>query len=345
MNKTILYRVFVGAMTTLAIFFMGADTYEGASFGIVLVDNGYTRSIDTEQETVLGLMDELGFFIHEFDVVSPALNFPIHRGMVIEIERAFPVFIRLDGNPELIPFYARPGAALVTIAADFGNLFDNDNEQIIFDTTVARHRPEPGEIIDLLTIGWATRAEYEPLPFEREYVESFLVPVGETAIYREGAPGLRRMAFQREYLAGQLVYEGFLSDSIVRQPLSEIVHIGVPLPPNTALSACGQAFTYSRMVLMESTAYTLSVSCTGRTPDHPWWGITASGMQAQVGVVAVDTNVIPFHTRMYIEGYGFAVAGDRGGAIRGYKVDVFLDTMAEVRQWGRRHNVRVWILE
>jgi len=95
---------------------------------------------------------------------------------------------------------------------------------------------------------------------------------------------------------------------------------------------------------MEATAYTLSFECTGRHPGHPLFGVTASGMMAQVGVVAVDTNVIPFHTRMYIEGYGFAVAGDRGGAIRGYKVDLFFDTREEVRQFGRRH-LQVWILD
>jgi len=122
------------------------------------------------------------------------------------------------------------------------------------------------------------------------------------------------------------------------------VHIGTYLPPYHAVSACGEVFAYSRSFVAEATAYTLDFQSTGRHPDHPLFGVTASGMMAQVGVVAVDTNVIPFHTQMYIEGYGFAVAGDRGGAIRGYKVDVFFDTREETIQFGRQH-LRVWILD
>jgi 3D (Asp-Asp-Asp) domain-containing protein len=344
MNKT--FRNMAGIFAVITLLLLGPVTYEGATLGVFLIDNGYQTSVATEQETVLALLDELGIYIHQFDRVSPSLETPLHRGLVLQIERAFPVFIRINGSNELIPFYARPDAALVTIAADFRALNDmGDNDQFFFNQEYARHRPQPGEIIDLRTIGWSTRGEYEVLPFEREYVESFLVPVGETVVYREGQNGLSRRAYQREYIGGALVYESFMAEYVAIQPINEIMHVGVALPPGTGLSACGELFNYSRMILMESTAYTLSESCTGRTPDHPWWGITASGMHAAVGIVAVDTNVIPFHTRMYIEGYGFAVAGDRGGAIRGYKVDVFLDTMAEVRQWGRRHNVRVWILE
>ena len=62
------------------------------------------------------------------------------------------------------------------------------------------------------------------------------------------------------------------------------------------------------------------------------------------GLVAVDTRVIPFGTRLYIEGYGFAVADDTGGAIRGNKIDLAMDTLSEAYQFGRR-TVVVHILE
>jgi 3D (Asp-Asp-Asp) domain-containing protein len=194
-------------------------------------------------------------------------------------------------------------------------------------------------------VDWVVKHEFEYLPFEREYAEDYRVPAGETALYREGAVGVRRTTYHVEYVSGVQNHISLAADEIMNYPLSEIVHIGKEIPEGHAVSACGQLFAYKEMMLMESTAYTLSTSCTGRLPSHPLWGVTASGMMAQVGVVAVDTRVIPFHTRMYIEGYGFAVAGDRGSAIRGNMVDVFFDTMAEARAWGRKHGVRVWILE
>lgn len=89
----------------------------------------------------------------------------------------------------------------------------------------------------------------------------------------------------------------------------------------------------------EATAYDDSVESQGQ-----WVGQTATGMTPQVGVVAVDPNVIPLHTKLYIEGYGYATAGDTGGAIKGNRIDVFKNTRSECREWGRRQ-VKVYIIE
>ena len=73
-------------------------------------------------------------------------------------------------------------------------------------------------------------------------------------------------------------------------------------------------------------------------------------MKARRGVIAVDPNVIPLGTRLYVEAadgswtYGYCVAGDTGGAIKGNKIDLFFDTAAEVKKFGVR-NARVYILE
>ena len=68
------------------------------------------------------------------------------------------------------------------------------------------------------------------------------------------------------------------------------------------------------------------------------------GLVAARGIVAVDPRVIPYYTKMYIPGYGIAIAGDTGGAIRGNRVDLFMDSYEEAINWGRR-NVEVYILE
>lgn len=87
-----------------------------------------------------------------------------------------------------------------------------------------------------------------------------------------------------------------------------------------------------RVMTMEATAYT-------------WTGNrTASGTWPDVGTVAVDPQVIPLGTRLYIEGYGEAVALDTGGAVKGNIVDIFLPTENECWRWGRRQ-VEVRIIE
>jgi resuscitation-promoting factor RpfB len=84
--------------------------------------------------------------------------------------------------------------------------------------------------------------------------------------------------------------------------------------------------------VMEATAY-----CSDEPGLSPY---TSLGLRAGRGVVAVDPSVIPYGTRMYIEGYGWAVAGDCGGAIKGNRVDLGMDSLSEVNSYGRKQ-VRV----
>ena len=61
-------------------------------------------------------------------------------------------------------------------------------------------------------------------------------------------------------------------------------------------------------------------------------------------VIAVDPRVIPLGTKVYVEGYGEAVAADTGGAIKGNKIDVHMESVNSCNSWGRK-NVKVTVLE
>jgi 3D (Asp-Asp-Asp) domain-containing protein len=96
---------------------------------------------------------------------------------------------------------------------------------------------------------------------------------------------------------------------------------------------------YREVRTMTSTAYEPGPKSCGRFAS----GNTAGGYKAGYGVVAVDTSIIPMHSRLFIEGYGYAVAGDRGSAIKGNRIDVGFRTVDECMKWGRR-KVKVYIL-
>ena len=95
---------------------------------------------------------------------------------------------------------------------------------------------------------------------------------------------------------------------------------------------------YKKIITMESTAYEPGPQSCGDST-----GATATGLRAGYGVAAVDPHIIPLGTRLYIEGYGYAVAGDTGGAIKGNKIDVCFMTVDECYSWGRR-DVKVYVL-
>lgn len=96
-----------------------------------------------------------------------------------------------------------------------------------------------------------------------------------------------------------------------------------------------------------ATAYTAAEDECGKPVGHPDYGRTASGEMVRRGIVAVDTDVIPMHSLIRIEGAG-DLSGvyevkDTGGAIKGNRVDIYVPTKHEAYKFGRR-DIKVYIL-
>lgn len=93
------------------------------------------------------------------------------------------------------------------------------------------------------------------------------------------------------------------------------------------------------------TAYTAGAESTGKSPGDPGYGITASGARVSDGVtIAVDPRVIPMGSRVYIEGIGYRIAQDTGGAIKGNRIDVYIESLNEARLFGVKRNVKVMLV-
>jgi len=91
-------------------------------------------------------------------------------------------------------------------------------------------------------------------------------------------------------------------------------------------------------IVMEASAYTKSVE------EQTYKGITKSGTQVSRGTVSVDPRIIPLKTKLYIEGYGEAIALDTGGAIKGNRIDLYMETKKEAFKFGRK-DVKVFIIK
>lgn len=97
----------------------------------------------------------------------------------------------------------------------------------------------------------------------------------------------------------------------------------------------GTPTSYKKAITMEATAYTAYDPGNG--------SYTARGNLLRRGLVSVDPDVIPLGTELYIEGYGYAVADDTGGAIQGHRIDLAMDSRNEALQFGRQ-DVKVYVL-
>ena len=108
--------------------------------------------------------------------------------------------------------------------------------------------------------------------------------------------------------------------------------------PTTALAYRGA----DRRLLgsFEISAYDICLECCGKTD-----GITSTGTHATVGrTIAVDPKIIPYGTKVFIEGIGYRIAEDCGGAIKGYKVDVLMGSHKAANDFGRQ-NKKIWKVE
>ncbi|MGX9708402.1 3D (Asp-Asp-Asp) domain-containing protein [Laceyella tengchongensis] len=94
------------------------------------------------------------------------------------------------------------------------------------------------------------------------------------------------------------------------------------------------------------TAYTAGPESTGKHVGEPGYGITSSGQPVNEGVtIAVDPEVIPIGSRVYIEGIGYRIAQDTGSKIKGKRIDLYMNSVAEARAFGVKRNVRVELVE
>ncbi|GEL77897.1 3D domain-containing protein [Tenuibacillus multivorans] len=108
------------------------------------------------------------------------------------------------------------------------------------------------------------------------------------------------------------------------------------------------AFKQFPVKTVVATGYTAGYESTGKTEDHPQYGVTYSGLMVQrdvISSVAADLSVFPLGTVIYVPDYGYGIVMDIGGAIKGHKIDLYYDTVDDVYdEWGKRE-VDVYVIE
>ena len=173
-----------------------------------------------------------------------------------------------------------------------------------------------------------TRTVEVPVVVQYERVDT--LPKGEEKVLQEGTVGLDEVEEEIHYKQGDVIDTKELQRKTITPMQPKVVQVG------TREVEVSRSYDRVREVItMEATAYLPT--------DGGGDGITATGMRARHGVVAVDPDVIPLGTRVFIPGYGEAIAADTGGDIVGNRIDVVLEDYGSAMQFGRR-TVDVYIL-
>jgi len=213
---------------------------------------------------------------------------------------------------------------VMALAIGVGTIRPGDATPRQTDTTTSA--PQTPQILT------KTVALREPIPYPTLRKPTSLLRSGTSRILRGGVKGEKEVTY-RIWLRpnGTEMKRTLLSERILKKPVPEVVQVGI-----AARLASRGYFSGRRVLIMNATYYyPHEGSATGRA---------STGIKCGYGVVAVDPHYIPLGTRLYIEGYGYAIAADIGSAIKGNRIDLCIDSLHNIAHIRDMHHVRVHIL-
>jgi len=295
-------------------------------------DAVYTKYATTAG-TVGEFLAEINISLREGDKINFSPDSDLADYMLIDITRAVPLNLIVDGKTSRVYTTA-------TVIGDFIKEYSNTTGYgYLYDEKLDKQSIKAGYTLNLTSTQTVTVTKSYVIHYETMYITDGNAS-GEQVVFA-GSNGERTIKTEIVYVGGQKTEERIVYDNIDTLPQKRIVAVPVD---KAVMAAATETIEYAAVYRMSSTAYTIDPRARGVNVNSKYYGYTASGMKARVGVVAVDPKVIPLGTELYIENYGYAIAGDTGGAIKGMIVDLFFDTLEECIQHGRR-NVTVYVLK
>lgn len=201
-----------------------------------------------------------------------------------------------------------------------------------------------GSIVNLRAVKEEYYTETEEIPFVTIEEPSDTLFEGEKLVKQKGETGTKLITMKTIFYGDEQVDNFCIDRTVTKEAVNEIILVGTKKRNNdftVTPSALGADFSYSKVVTMNATAYCPCAYCNGCWAGQP----STMGLKVQKGIVAVDPSFIPLGTKLYVEGYGFCIAADTGGAIKGNRIDLCYNSHSEALSSGWGHtNTKVYIL-
>jgi len=290
--------------------------------------DGTTRNQRLFGQNVRDVLAASTVVLHTGDRLTPGPDTPVWSGMEIEVVRAVPIEVRIGGQRRQVHLAAKTvGEALRALRVSL------ESADRVYPSLGAALTPAMRVTVERRQ--WHAWVESRPVPFTSQVVNDAALFKGNETVRSAGRPGLQQRTVKVLYADDRPAMMVPGPWAVTVPPAPKVVAVGT-----RATIASRGAFAGREYMVFEATAYYPG-------PNNFGGGVgprTAIGMIAGRGVVAVDPSVIPLGTHLYIEGYGYAVAGDTGGNIRGRRVDLCYNTYDEAIRFGRQQ-VRVFILD
>jgi uncharacterized protein YabE (DUF348 family) len=245
-------------------------------------------------------------------------------GSMISVYRAVPVTITYKGKTEVL-VTGKP--TIGELAESLG--LEKEHTKLIPD---GQTKLEANMVIQAVSLTEKIVERDVPERFAVVRQPDSTMEKGVERVVEDGQDGIRTVTVRIHFADGVEVSAEPVSEKIKEAPKPQVIHVGT----RDMIETSRGSMRFSRVEAMEASAYLPT--------DGSAAGITATGVQARRGIVAVDPDVIPLGTKVYVQGYGLATAADVGGAIVGNRIDLCMEDDSEAWRFGRRV-VKVYVLD
>jgi uncharacterized protein YabE (DUF348 family)/3D (Asp-Asp-Asp) domain-containing protein len=332
------------------------------AFQVTLSVNGNEQQVWSTEETVKGFLENQNIELKEHDEMSVSLDDELKEDMTIAVDEAFKVAVNDGGKQNDI----------WTTSTTVAGFLEQQNIQL-----GELDRVEPGKNesvkanseINVIRVEKVTDVVEEPIDYATIKKNDSSMQKGTEKVVEDGQEGKQEKHYEVVLENGKEVSRELKKTDVVKESSDKIVAVGTQVIMQTAVKTSSEPSTPTKstkssssnpkpaadakksepkaksepagkVLNVSTTAYT--ANCTGCS------GITSTGFNLKSNpnakVIAVDPSVIPLGSKVFVEGYGTAIAADTGGAIKGNKIDVFFSSKSQAYAWGNK-TVQITILD
>lgn len=294
--------------------------------------DGKEMNITTFRKTFKTALEANDIAVGPKDKTTPSLDTRVNKKDKIYIKRAVNVEVAVDGK-DLNIKTAEDNVEKMLDAenidvADYDKVVPSVKEPITEGLKVTVTRIDAKMIKETKTLDYATVIKNDD---DSEK--------GTSKVLQQGEQGEKVVATRIIYENGKEISRQVVNETVTKQPVQKLVAVGT-LSSYTP-SRGSTKILFNKSMRVKATAYSAGYADTGKNPGDADYERTATGTIAKrnpdgYSTIAVDPSVIPLGTKLYVDGYGYAIAEDTGGAIKGNIIDVYFSSGSQVDNWGVR---------
>lgn len=267
----------------------------------ITMSNGYKMTVVTTKSNIKEILEDNNIVIEEDERVTPSLNDNI-----------------TDSNKIVITNKSEQEVQIAKIS--------ESGIETTLDDILKSYSP----IIEKIVV------EQETIPFETITKDSSAGSADtKNKVIKQGEDGIKEITYKIKYQNEEEIERTVLSEKIIKEPVNKIVQIQKNVTARSSVSrsdATTTPITTGTTKIFKVTAYCACSKCCGKHAS----GYTSSGTRATAGRTVATSSQFSFGTKLLINGHEYTVE-DRGGAITGNKIDVYMDSHADALAWGVRY--------